>query len=181
MLGQPNCITSFDQLPLRFEILEGLRSIGWQIPSHYQQQTLLTMLNSRQILTVAPSGSGKSTCVVISALHEIEIENPAIQGIIFSANKESTRDLEVKANQIATLMGGRFSQLAEGVAGNSTSTTTACSRSTLSIARIIGGVDIGTTLATLESCKPQLVIGTPGRVLDLLKRKSINLDNLKFL
>src|SRR3990167_10574321 len=106
MLGQPNCITSFDQLPLRFEILEGLRSIGWQIPSHYQQQTLLTMLNSRQILTVAPSGSGKSSAVVVCALHEIEVEGPAVQALIISANRETAVRLASDAKQIGQTMTG---------------------------------------------------------------------------
>ncbi len=143
----------FEKLGLSKEVLNVLREAGFKTPSEIQEKTIPLALAGKDIIGGSATGSGKT----------LAFASPIIENIIPSQNIQSliltpTREL---AEQVATSI-RHFSK-----------------NKGLHITAIYGGVDINRQIRELRGT--DVVVGTPGRILDHIQRRTINLSKVKIL
>jgi len=151
----PEVIESFDALGLNEELLRGIYSYGYEKPSAIQQRAIKPLMDHRDVIAQAQSGTGKTATFSIGLLHTIDKTNRNCQAIILA----NTREL---ANQISKVVQSLAIYL--GV------TSIAC----------VGGSRLGPDMDKLRA-GVQVVIGTPGRVLDMLRRRALRAHDVHFL
>jgi ATP-dependent RNA helicase DeaD len=144
----------FDQLELHPALLQAVTEIGYEAPSAIQAATIPPLLAGRDLLGQAQTGTGKTAAFALPMLCKIEIGNPVPQGLVLTP----TRELAI---QVAEAMQA-FARHLPG----------------FHVLPIYGGAGMGSQLRQLER-GVHLVVGTPGRVMDHLRRGSLVLDELK--
>lgn len=148
-------ITSFADFGLSPEILKAVEEKGYIVPSEIQAQIIPVFLSGeRDIVGQAQTGSGKTAAFALPIIENLDIRDRKTQAIVLAP----TRELAIQvAREIESF--GKYKNF-----------TTAL---------VYGGQFISKELRVLEG-GAQIVIGTPGRVRDHLKRGSIKLDSLKY-
>ncbi|CNH85292.1 DEAD/DEAH family ATP-dependent RNA helicase [Yersinia mollaretii] len=148
--------TSFADLGLSAPILSALTSLGYEKPSPIQLECIPHLLNGRDVLGMAQTGSGKTAAFGLPLLHNIKSELKAPQVLVLAP----TRELAI---QVAEAL----SSFAKDING-------------VNVVALYGGQRYDVQLRALRQ-GPQIVVGTPGRLLDHLKRGTLNLSNLSGL
>ncbi|CNC49452.1 ATP-dependent RNA helicase DeaD [Yersinia frederiksenii] len=148
--------TSFADLGLSAPILSALTALGYEKPSPIQLECIPHLLNGRDVLGMAQTGSGKTAAFGLPLLHNIDPELKAPQVLVLAP----TRELAIQVAEALT----SFSKDIKGV----------------NVVALYGGQRYDVQLRALRQ-GPQVVVGTPGRLLDHLKRGTLNLSNLKGL
>ncbi len=148
--------TSFADLGLSAPILSALTDLGYEKPSPIQLECIPHLLNGRDVLGMAQTGSGKTAAFGLPLLHNIDPTLKAPQVLVLAP----TRELAV---QVAEALSS-FSKHISGV----------------NVVALYGGQRYDVQLRALRQ-GPQVVVGTPGRLLDHLKRGTLNLSNLSGL
>ncbi|VAX76983.1 ATP-dependent RNA helicase DeaD [Serratia symbiotica] len=148
--------TSFSDLGLSAPIIAGLADLGYKKPSPIQAECIPHLLNARDVLGMAQTGSGKTAAFSLPLLHNVQTDLKAPQILVLAP----TRELAV---QVAEAMGD-FSKYMHGV----------------NVVALYGGQRYDVQLRALRQ-GPQIVVGTPGRLLDHLNRGTLNLSNLSGL
>lgn len=148
--------TSFADLGLSAPILSALAGLGYEKPSPIQLECIPHLLNGRDVLGMAQTGSGKTAAFGLPLLHNIKAELKAPQVLVLAP----TRELAI---QVAEALSS-FSKDMNGV----------------NVVALYGGQRYDVQLRALRQ-GPQIVVGTPGRLLDHLKRGTLNLSNLSGL
>ncbi|HGJ5875851.1 MAG TPA: DEAD/DEAH family ATP-dependent RNA helicase [Arsenophonus sp.] len=147
---------SFADLGLSAPILSALNDLGYEKPSPIQQQCIPYLLDGRDVLGMAQTGSGKTAAFSLPLLHNIDMSLKAPQILVLAP----TRELAV---QVAEAM-GEFSK----------------HMCIVNVVALYGGQRYDAQLRALRQ-GPQIVVGTPGRLLDHLKRGTLNLSHLRGL
>ncbi|CAM3167885.1 cold-shock DeaD box ATP-dependent RNA helicase [Xenorhabdus nematophila ATCC 19061] len=147
---------SFADLGLSAPILSALGDMGYEKPSPIQQQCIPHLLNGRDVLGMAQTGSGKTAAFTLPLLHNINAELKAPQILVLAP----TRELAVQVAEACS----DFSKHMRSV----------------NVVALYGGQRYDVQLRALRQ-GPQIVVGTPGRLLDHLKRGTLDLSNLKGL
>ncbi|AVF36024.1 DEAD/DEAH family ATP-dependent RNA helicase [Rahnella sikkimica] len=148
--------TSFADLGLSAPIISALTDLGYEKPSPIQAECIPHLLNGRDVLGMAQTGSGKTAAFSLPLLHNIDASLKAPQILVLAP----TRELAVQVAEAMT----DFSKHMHGV----------------NVVALYGGQRYDVQLRALRQ-GPQVVVGTPGRLLDHLKRGTLNLSNLKGL
>ncbi|WP_145556536.1 DEAD/DEAH family ATP-dependent RNA helicase [Yersinia canariae] len=148
--------TSFADLGLSAPILSALTALGYEKPSPIQLECIPHLLNGRDVLGMAQTGSGKTAAFGLPLLHNIDPELKAPQVLVLAP----TRELAIQVAEALT----SFSKDIKGV----------------NVVALYGGQRYDVQLRALRQ-GPQVVVGTPGRLLDHLKRGTLNLSGLKGL
>ena len=148
-------IDNFDNMSLDDNILRGIYSIGFEKPSYIQQRGIRPLIDGKDVIAQSQSGTGKTDTFTIGALQSIDQSLKRTQVLIIAP----TREL---ANQIETV----FADI-----GSFTSITRTC---------VIGGTSIRDSLDELAK-NPQVVIGTPGRLFDMICKHYIDTSKIKLL
>ncbi|AIN16707.1 DEAD/DEAH box helicase family protein [Yersinia rochesterensis] len=148
--------TSFADLGLSAPILSALTDLGYEKPSPIQLECIPHLLNGRDVLGMAQTGSGKTAAFGLPLLHNIDPTLKAPQVLVLAP----TRELAIQVAQALT----DFSKHMNGV----------------NVVALYGGQRYDVQLRALRQ-GPQVVVGTPGRLLDHLKRGTLNLSNLSGL
>ncbi|MFA3759407.1 DEAD/DEAH family ATP-dependent RNA helicase [Yersinia sp. 2544 StPb PI] len=148
--------TSFADLGLSAPILSALTDLGYEKPSPIQLECIPHLLNGRDVLGMAQTGSGKTAAFGLPLLHNIKAELKAPQVLVLAP----TRELAIQVAQALS----DFSKHINGV----------------NVVALYGGQRYDVQLRALRQ-GPQIVVGTPGRLLDHLKRGTLNLSNLSGL
>jgi ATP-dependent RNA helicase DeaD len=146
-------ISDFSQFGLADPVLKSVQEIGYETPSAIQQQSIPPLLAGRDILGQAQTGTGKTAAFALALLSRIDVRLKHPQLLILTP----TRELAL--------------QVAEAVK------TYARYIPKLHILPIYGGQPMATQLKQLQR-GAQVVVGTPGRIMDHLRRKTLKLDNL---
>jgi superfamily II DNA/RNA helicase len=144
---------SFDDMGLNENLLRGIYGYGYEKPSPIQQKAIMPITTQQDIIVQAQSGTGKSATFIIGTLQKIEINLKSSQTIILSPTRE-----------LATQTQNVFKNLSKYIKVSSSVT--------------IGGTNISDNISELKNGS-QFVIGTPGRVFDMLKKGFLNPTNLK--
>ena len=149
---------TFDAFDLDEPLQRAIAKAGWRQPTPVQQRVIPAVLEGRDLLASAATGSGKTGAFLLPMLQRFA-EEPAAEGAIRGLVLVPTREL---ASQIQS----EFLSLG--------------SRTRLTAAVIVGGEDRGRQVAALRK-NPDLVIATPGRLLEHLETGEADLSSLTFL
>ncbi|HDS6852070.1 DEAD/DEAH family ATP-dependent RNA helicase [Enterobacter cancerogenus] len=148
--------TTFADLGLKAPILEALTDLGYEKPSPIQAECIPHLLSGRDVLGMAQTGSGKTAAFSLPLLHNIDPDLRAPQILVLAP----TRELAVQVAEAMT----EFSKHMRGV----------------NVVALYGGQRYDVQLRALRQ-GPQIVVGTPGRLLDHLKRGTLDLSKLSGL
>ena len=154
---RPSDVT-FADLGLSDEQLEILDDLGYETPTPVQAQTLPIALEGRDCIGQAPTGTGKTAAFTLPILHHLDPDAHGVQAIILSPTRELAEQVAQEAQRLA---GGP-----KNAAGTK-------------LAVIVGGRPMGPQTKALQG-GAQIVVGTPGRVIDLINRGLLNLADVRF-
>ena len=138
-------------MDLSSEILRAVQEMGFQEPSTVQARTIPLMMSGADINAIAPTGTGKTCAFGIPMLEYVQLKDSRVQEIVLAPTRE-----------LALQIGDELTRLAKYIDG-------------VRIAVIYGGQSISKQINVLKR-KPQIVIATPGRMLDHMQRGNIRLD-----
>jgi translation initiation factor 4A len=144
---------TFDAMNLKSELLRGIFNYGFEEPSLIQRRGIIPIVCGRDVLGQAQSGTGKTGTFVIGVLQRIDSAVKGLQAILLSPTHEIAR------------------QTYNVVAGLS-------SKMELKTHLCIGGGLVRDDITALKG-GAQLIVGTPGRILDLMERKAINTNHMR--
>ena len=144
-------VPSFDSMDLSEEILRAVRAMGFQEPSTVQARTIPLMMSGTDINAIAPTGTGKTCAFGIPMLEYVQLKDTRVQEIVLAPTRE-----------LALQIGEELTALAKFISG-------------VRIAVLYGGQSISKQITTLKR-NPQIVIATPGRLLDHMQRGNIRLN-----
>jgi ATP-dependent RNA helicase DeaD len=150
-------MSTFKELGLKPEIVKALTELGYENPTEIQEKAVPQVIASNQDLKAfAQPGTGKTAAFSLPILQKIDLNSKDVQAIILSP----TRELAI---QIARNI-EEFSKHLKG----------------FKVAAVYGGSDINGQIRTLNK-GVQIVVGTPGRTVDLIKRRKLRLDTVQWL
>ena len=144
-------VSSFEDLGLDPDLLKGIYGMGFQKPSKIQEKALPLLLANppRNLIGQSQSGTGKTAAFVLGMLSRVDLKDPATQAICLSPARELARQSMDVLREM----------------GKYTSVTTAYA--------------IRDSIARGEKVSAQVVIGTPGTVADLIKRRAMDVSKVK--
>ena len=145
---------AFRDLGVSEEILLALEKQGVSEPTKVQQEAIPPLLQWRDVIAKAPTGTGKTFAFGIPMLEHIDLEEPGVQGLILAP----TRELAI---QIGDELRGLLAFYKD-----------------IRVAVLYGGQRMEPQLKALKS-KPQVIVATPGRLMDHYNRKNIRFDKIK--
>lgn len=150
-------MSTFKELGLQEDVLESIELLGFETPTKVQEQAIPTILNSeRDLIALAQTGTGKTGAFGLPSIQMVDPELKKVQVLVLSP----TRELAI---QIAKDLKS-FAKKRKGV----------------STVAVYGGANITTQIKALKNgC--QVVVGTPGRTLDLIKRNKLDVSDIKTL
>ena len=151
MQKEPSNPVTFESMDLSSEILKAVRAMGFQEPSTVQARTIPLMMSGADINAIAPTGTGKTCAFGIPMLEYVQLKDSRVQEIVLAPTRE-----------LALQIGEELTKLAKFIDG-------------VRIAVIYGGQSISRQITALKR-RPQIVIATPGRLLDHMQRGNIRLD-----
>ena len=145
---------TFADLGLSEAMLKALEKKGYGWPTTIQAQAIPHFMQWEDVIAKAPTGTGKTFAFGIPMIEHIDAENDAVQGLILAP----TRELAI---QIGDELRGLLTYYQN-----------------IRVAVLYGGAGIGGQIKALET-KPQIVVATPGRLMDHYNRKTIRLDKIQ--
>ncbi|MHA2394754.1 MAG: DEAD/DEAH box helicase [Promethearchaeota archaeon] len=148
-------IQQFDDLPISKEVLSGIEELGFNNLFPIQAQAILPLLKGRDVIGQAHTGTGKTAAFGIPMVDRLNPKIKKVQGLIL----EPTRELAVQTAEHI----GRISKFTP-----------------LKILPIYGGTSIQKQINSLKA-GVHIVVGTPGRVIDHIKRRTLNLSSVKIV
>jgi len=146
-------VDNFDNMGLNDQLLRGVYAYGFEKPSVIQSRAIKPMMTGRDIIAQAQSGTGKTATFVIGCLNQIDPTKDFSQALLLSP----TRELAQQTYRVVQEL-GRFMKI----------TSTIC----------IGGTAMRDTIADFDR-GVQVVVGTPGRVSDVIERHIFRTSNLR--
>ncbi|MGB0453140.1 MAG: DEAD/DEAH box helicase [Bacteriovoracaceae bacterium] len=147
---------SFKNLDLHPSVLKALDELGYESPTEIQAKGIPTLIQTnKDFLGQAQTGTGKTAAFAIPLLHKINPTKKKLQGIILTPTRELAKQVEDEIQKIGKYIGVR----------------TTC---------VYGGASYEKQITALKNGRPQIVVGTPGRVIDLIDRGSLKLDQAEF-
>ncbi|MEG1710250.1 MAG: DEAD/DEAH box helicase [Clostridia bacterium] len=147
---------TFEELNLKPEILSALTDMGFTEPTDIQSEVIPYVYDGRDCLAQAPTGTGKTCAFGIPILSKIEVDNQDIQVLIMCPTRELVMQTEAELNKVAKYIRN------------------------IKILAIYGGQNIEKQLVGLRR-RPQIVVGTTGRIMDHLRRRTLKLGGVKTL
>ena len=148
-------IQSFKDLPLTGEILRSIKELGFESLFPIQAQAIMPLLEGKDVIGQAQTGTGKTAAFGVPMVQRLNREIRGVQGLILVP----TRELAV---QVAEHMAW-FSKYAR-----------------IKVLAVYGGESINKQIHALSS-GVQIVVGTPGRLIDLMERRVLNLGSVKIV
>lgn len=147
--------TEFARFGLRPTLVQALEELGYEQPTPVQEAVIPHLLEGRDVIAQARTGTGKTAAFAIPALQNLDLSNKEVQVLILSP----TRELAMQVGKAAE----GYSQH-DGV----------------SVLTVYGGASYGYQKGSLRK-GASVVVGTPGRLLDLMRQGNLRLDGVKLL
>ena len=143
--------TKFTDLGLRAELIEGIHRLGFESPSPIQAETIPTALSGVDIVGLSQTGSGKTAAFGLPALNMIDVDLQQTQVLVLCPTRELAVQVCEEINRLASALKGFTS------------------------VPVYGGAPIDRQMRALRK-GAHVVVGTPGRVMDHLRRKTLRTD-----
>lgn len=144
----------FDELELNPKILRGIKDMGFEEATPIQAQGIPAVLSGRDVIGQAQTGTGKTAAFGIPVLESVDASSHKTQVIILSPTRELAIQVADEIRKLAKYMHG------------------------VKVLPVYGGQDISRQIKALKG-GVQIIIGTPGRLMDHLRRKTIRPDHVK--
>ena len=144
---------TFASMDLSKEIMQAIKDMGFEAPSTVQARTIPLMMDGLDINAIAPTGTGKTCAFGIPMLEYVQLQDECVQEVVLAPTRE-----------LALQIGDELTKLAKYIKG-------------CRIAVLYGGQPIPKQLNALKR-KPQIVVATPGRLLDHMNRGNIKLTGV---
>ncbi|MGV0431896.1 DEAD/DEAH box helicase [Corynebacterium sp. 20_84] len=148
--------TGFDALDLPDDLLAAIRKVGFEEPSPIQAQTIPLLMEGRDVVGLAQTGTGKTAAFALPVLAQIDKKARHPQALVLAPTRE-----------LALQVSDSFQSFADHLGG-------------ISVLPIYGGQAYGIQLSGLRR-GAQVIVGTPGRVIDHLEKGSLDISDLRFL
>ncbi len=146
-------IRNFEDLPLTPELMKGIEELGFTELFPIQAQAIIPLLEGKDVIGQAQTGTGKTAAFGIPMVERVDPKNKKVQGLVLAP----TRELAIQVAQRIS----RFSRYTK-----------------LKVLPVYGGESIGKQIRALER-GVHIVVGTPGRTIDHLRRGTLNLSSTK--
>ena len=154
---QEKIIDTWDELNLKDDILRGIFRIGFEKPTPIQGLAIPPIINFKDTIAQAKSGSGKTGSFIISALQNLDIKNHSTQALIIAPTRELVKQISTVANNLSGLM------------------------DSIKIKTLVGGSSVNEDSNYLKNNYPHIIVGTIGRIYDMVRRKNIDTYTIKLL
>ncbi|KAI5327263.1 hypothetical protein L3X38_026659 [Prunus dulcis] len=148
-------ITSFDEMGLKDDVLRGIYQYGYEKPSAIQQRALRRIVEGHDVIAQAQSGTGKTSMIALSVCHLVDTSNREVQALILCP----TRELAAQTEKVILAVGNFIN---------------------IQVHACVGGKSVGEDIRKLEH-GVHVVCGTPGRVFDMIKRRTLRTRAIKLL
>ncbi|XP_067851186.1 eukaryotic initiation factor 4A-II isoform X4 [Heptranchias perlo] len=142
-------VDNFDDMNLKETLLRGIYAYGFEKPSAIQQRAIMPCIKGFDVIAQAQSGTGKTATFAISILQQLELDMKESQALVLAPTRELAQQIQKVILALGDYMGA---------------TCHAC----------IGGTNVRNEMQKLNAEAPNIVVGTPGRVFDMLNRGYIS-------
>ena len=146
-------VDNFDKMSLSENLLRGIYAYGFERPSAIQARAIVPCVKGYDVIAQAQSGTGKTATFAISLMQRIDFSVKECQGLVLAPTRELAQQIQKVVDAL-----GDFLEV----------DCHAC----------IGGTNVHADIKKLEA-RPHIVVGTPGRVKDLIERKAFRTNNIK--
>lgn len=144
---------AFSELPLSYEIQRAVADMGFEEATPIQSESIPHILEGRDMLGQAQTGTGKTCAFGIPVIERVDREDNHVQYLILAPTRELAIQIADEMHEVAKYKEG------------------------IRILAVYGGQPIDRQILALKK-RPQIIVGTPGRVMDHMRRKTLRLDNL---
>ena len=146
---------SFDDMDLAEHLLRGVYAMGFEKPSAIQQRAIIPIKSGRDLLAQAQSGTGKTGAFTIGSLSKVDPALRQVQVLVLAPVRELAQQIESVAKQLSTYM-------------------------SIYVYSATGGTPLREDIKAIEKgC--QFLVGTPGRIYDLMNRNVLSRENIRVL
>ena len=149
-------IIKFEDLPISDDIKRAVIEMGFEEPSPIQSQSIPVILSGKDVIGQAQTGTGKTAAFSIPLLEMINPEEKNVQAVVLCPTRELAIQVSTEIRKIGKYMHG------------------------IKSLPVYGGQPIERQIKALKS-GVQIVIGTPGRVIDHINRRTLKMDNVKMV
>lgn len=147
---------TFKELGVRKDFIEGLAELGIKTPTEIQTQTIPVLLeNNTDFIGLAQTGTGKTAAFGLPALHQIDADQPLVQVLILSPTRELVQQIKKQLFKFTKHVDDK-----------------------IFIEAVFGGEKIDKQINNLRR-PTHVIVATPGRLIDLIERKSVNLRSIQ--
>ena len=147
----------FSELPLDPNILKGIEALGFTSPTPVQQESIpLLIRENRDLIGLAQTGTGKTAAFGLPMIHKIDVNKKIVQGLVIAPTRELCVQISNDFKDYSTFVKG------------------------LSVATIYGGTSMDKQSREIRS-GAQIVVATPGRLMDMMKRKMIKINHVSYV
>jgi superfamily II DNA/RNA helicase len=148
---------AWDELDIDVNILRGIYAYGFEKPSPIQSKSIMSIMKGKDIIAQAQSGTGKTAAFSVGTLSHINTKERSNQALILAPTHELALQISAVITNLSSLMPG------------------------LIIKTIIGGSSIDEDASSMRENIPHIIVGCPGRVFDMIRRRHINANKLKIV
>ncbi len=148
-------MATFYEFGLNHQIVRALTEMGFEEATPIQNETIPIALSGRDLIGQAQTGTGKTAAFGVALIEKVDIENDAIQAIVLTPTRELAMQVAEELNKIGHIKG-------------------------VHSLPIYGGQDIGRQIKALKR-RPQIVVATPGRFMDHMRRRTIRLASINMV
>jgi translation initiation factor 4A len=148
---------TWDDLDIKVPLLRGIYAYGFENPSPIQQKAIIPMITNHDIIAQAQSGTGKTGAFSVSTLQIVDETKNSNQAILLSPTRELAYQTYNVINAISNSMKGLKTHL------------------------LIGGTSTEQDITHLKNNTPHILVGCPGRIHDMMRRKYINSKAIKLI
>lgn len=152
-----NTINSWDDLEIKQQLLRGIYAYGFENPSPIQRKSIMPILKGKDVIAQAQSGTGKTACFTISSLELVDTSINSPQVVIMSP----TRELSSQIKNVLDAIGNNLKNLNTQL--------------------LVGGTSTDLDIKNLREKPPHIIVGCPGRIHDMLRRKNIIVDKIRMV
>ena len=150
-------MNEFSALPLSPALGPGIEALGYTVLTSIQAQSLPPILQGLDVIAQAPTGSGKTAAFGLGLLQKLDPALTRAQALVLCPTRE-----------LADQVGKQLRKLATGIPN-------------MKLVVLTGGMPLGPQLASLEAHDPQVVVGTPGRIQELARKRALHLGGVRTL
>ena len=144
----------YDQMDLSPEIMKAIEKKGYQVATPVQAGAIPYFMEWRDVIAKAPTGTGKTFAFGIPMVEHVDPEDPAVQGLVLAPTRELAMQIRDEIRDLCAFK--------EGVR----------------VVCLYGGQPIDKQITQLKK-NPQIVVATPGRLMDHMKRRTVRLDKVQ--